>query len=72
MNYKSPVAVEYPKYLIAQNILDNEGSPEWCNRIFHAIEPTDSERLTTPDINIWFNIYCWHDCGCCSRPSLWC
>jgi prolyl 4-hydroxylase len=28
-------------------------SPEWCNRIFHAIEPTDSERLTTPDINMF-------------------
>ena len=31
MNYRSQVVVEYPKYLIAQNILDNEGSPEWCN-----------------------------------------
>ena len=31
MNSKKQVAVEYPKYLIAQNILDNEGSPEWCN-----------------------------------------
>jgi len=31
MNYRNLVAVEYPKYMIAQNILDNEGSPEWCN-----------------------------------------
>ena len=31
MNSNKQVAVEYPRHLIAQNILDNEGSPEWCN-----------------------------------------